>query len=909
MTDKSSQQYRILTIDDDAMISDLYREILAPDTDDELQLELESLTGRLFEKTDESDSEPDSDPDPDSDTGLNADPYMGMVSFTVTGCSQGDEAVEVVRTALAADRPFAAAFIDVRMPPGPDGIWTAEHIRKLDPYVEIVIVTGYSDVPPEEIARRVPPVDRLLYLHKPFNTYEIRQFAFALSAKWQTGNRLRAIQADLEKRVEKRSAQLADVNRQLQQDIEKRKQAEEALKNLNEDLETRVIERTARLENINQELEDAVQHNRNLAEDAESANRAKSEFLANMSHEIRTPMNGIIGMCDLAVVSTEDGKRQEYLKIMRNSARALLGLINDILDFSKIEAGKLVFESLPFSISDLVEEASDMFLDQISSGRVELITDIDPFVPLQVEGDPLRLRQVIVNLLSNAFKFTSQGEVHISVNNRSDKEDVADLLFCVRDTGIGILPDGQEKLFDAFTQADGSTTRKYGGTGLGLAICKRIVNMMDGDIWVESELGAGSAFFFTVRFNVHAGVRPEPDTPDQLKGKRILIVEDNEIARIVINRLVESFGFCSLCAESAEEALDLVEKGTDPVDLIIMDVMLPGMDGITAAKRILTRQKDMAPRVIINTAFGGEEDMARARDLGIKNYLAKPVRQQRLFDAIMEEFGYKTVRQAGEAIFFFHPDEFAGRHVLLVDDHPINRRVAAEILDLADIVAHRAENGLEALDCFKKRTFDAVLMDIQMPEMDGMEAARNMRRMEAERFKLEGLRIYTPIIAMTAHAMEKDREKCLDAGMDAYIPKPIDRKNLFMLLRRFIHGKETPAESRSSDTVTVETNARPIRPGGVVFSDSGGEFSALIASYARSLAEYDPTESLTCFESLQNAVTDHGIEDDVKDWLRLLDRQTAEYKFDEAALTLERFSGHLKTMPIPVRSSIEANDG
>ncbi len=570
-------------------------------------------------------------------------------------------------------------------------------------------------------------------------------------------------------------------------DITKRKSMEYELIRLNDDLEQRVTERTSQLEAANRSLEKAIEHTRKLVHDAEAANIAKSEFLANMSHEIRTPMNGIIGTCDLAMSTNPDHRQKEYLNIIRTSARSLLGLINDILDFSKIEAGKLEFENIPFSLREVVQEVCDIFFEKMAKKHLEMVMDIAPDVPMHLLSDPLRLRQVLVNLMANAFKFTNKGEICISVQNRSsgksDKHssNVIELIFCVRDTGIGIRPEIRDRLFDAFIQADGSTTRKYGGTGLGLAICKQIVSMMDGSIWAESEFGKGSSFFFTARFKpAPVEFFPANIFPGKLKNINVLVVEDNLTTQRVMRRLLEPFGFRIEMAESAEKALSLYEKavGKDRFDLILMDYNLPGIDGIEASGRIKMNSETKAPPIIIVSACIREKDIQRAKQAGIESYLIKPVNQSLLFDAVLEVFGYEPPSSDKADTGLAAPKEFSNIRVLLVEDNSTNRRVATELLQMAGISVDAAVNGREAVEAVKKKNYHAVFMDVQMPEMDGIEATRVIRQ-EIGMRKL-------PIIAMTAHAMSGDRQKCLEAGMDDYVPKPIDRKELFAAIRRNI---------------------------------------------------------------------------------------------------------------------------
>ncbi len=539
------------------------------------------------------------------------------------------------------------------------------------------------------------------------------------------------------------------------------------------------IELTQYKNHLEELVNERTEELKKAKEASDIATRTKGEFLANMSHEIRTPMNAIIGMNDLLIRTELNRKQREYLNIIRLSSDSLLKLINDILDFSKMEAGKLDFENIPVRLQEVIEEIPDMFLDLIREKEIELVLDIDPNVPEWLITDPLRLQQVLINLTSNAFKFTDQGEICISVNPRSISNESAELVFCIKDTGIGIDASVQKILFDAFAQADGSTTRKYGGTGLGLTICKSIVTMMDGEIWIESNPGKGCSFYFTATFKRATEKMTKKLTRyPEINNMKALLVEDNPSTRIIIKRYVESMGFVVEMTDSAESALDLYEKSIkiEAYDLILMDIRLPGMDGITAAQKIMQETRRVPPKIIIISASHREKDIKIAKESGIKYFITKPIKQSVLRSAILEVFGIRSSLKDNMPSDVSQPEKLTGATILLVEDNPINTTVAMEILKTAEISVFHADNGLEAVKMVKDIQFDAVLMDIQMPEMDGLEATRIIRK------KLQKKDI--PIIAMTAHTMHGDRDKCLAAGMNDYIPKPINSKQLFSILRK-----------------------------------------------------------------------------------------------------------------------------
>ncbi len=542
-------------------------------------------------------------------------------------------------------------------------------------------------------------------------------------------------------------------------------------------------------------LEDTTQRKRaedlKIAKDAaEAATQAKSGFLANMSHEIRTPLNAVIGLTELVMKTQMTPKQLDYVEKISTSSHSLLGIINDILDFSKIEAGRLQLESVQFDLMALLEKLTDMFAGKAAEKGIEMIVSVSDDVPRDLMGDPLRLGQVLTNLTANSVKFTDEGEVVVQVTRLRQDNGAVRLRFTIRDTGIGIDRANLPHLFSAFTQADGSTTRRYGGTGLGLTICKRLVEMMDGEIHATSEPGRGSTFHFTVQLEVQPGApRRRRTIPDSLLGKTVLVVDDNATSRKILSESLQGYGLKTETAETAADALANLKHRAEPVDLVVMDWMMPGMDGIEALRQMKSDPELARLPVILMTAFGREEVVSQAEAVGVDAFLIKPIKQSVLYDVMMNVFG-ETVECIDQMATSSEP--LAGLHgarVLLVEDNLINRQVASEILACAGIEVDQATDGREAVDLVERKLYDAVLMDVQMPGMDGYQATHHIRKI----LELTEL----PIIAMTAHAMKGDREKCIQAGMDDYITKPINTEMLYTLLSRYVtRSAPGPAQQR-----------------------------------------------------------------------------------------------------------------
>ena len=536
-------------------------------------------------------------------------------------------------------------------------------------------------------------------------------------------------------------------------------------------------------------------------EKAEAASRAKSEFLANMSHEIRTPMNGVIGMTDLLLQMDPRADQQEYLDSIKSSADSLLIVINDILDFSKIEAGKLDLDPVPFNLRQSLEDDIRTLAQRAHAKGLEIVLEILPGVPEDVVGDPVRIRQIVINLVGNAIKFTDQGEVVLTLGLRSENDEQLCLYFEIRDTGIGIPPEKLKIIFEAFSQADGSTTRKFGGTGLGLTISNRLARMMGGDIWVESDPGKGSCFHFTACVGAVKAKEPQgPSAELSFGGIRALIVDDNATNRRLLTELLAQWKMRPTPASGGWEAMSLLrgacEEG-DPFSLVVTDAHMPEMDGFEFAAAIKRSRELGGSAVIMLTSSQQQGDRMRARDLGISGHLTKPVRQAELLTAVTRALSGSTQadREKREA-FVISTDlpQEASRpcaSILLAEDNAVNQLLARRILERAGHRVVVAGNGLEALKAVDAQFFDMVLMDMQMPLMDGLEAAAAIREKEC------GGSTHLPIIALTAHAMTGYRERCLACGMDDYISKPVKAKDLLDVIGRFLpqFAMLTPADS------------------------------------------------------------------------------------------------------------------
>jgi len=731
----SQESRRILIVDDNASIHEDLEHLLLGDDRVVGDAETRGLEDELFG---------------DGSEAVATDVKTTFSDYTIDHAYQGEEAIALVEKAYADNSPYALAFMDVRMPPGIDGIQTIKRIWEKYPFMEMIICTAYSDYTWDQILTQLGETDTLLFLKKPFESVTVKQTALTLCKKFELNQKNRIHMNELESEVARRTREL----NQMVENLEKMK------------------------------------------EKAERETIAKGMFLSNMSHEIRTPLNGIMGMAELLIDSGLDTEQRDFAETIKSSSDSLLAVVNDVLDYEKMSAGKIELEKIEFNLRITVENVAELLAANAHKKGVEVATLIHSDIPDTLIGDPERLRQVLINLVGNSVKFTEQGEITISVfceqQDTSEQDNSIMLRFEIEDTGIGMTPEESGKLFKPFTQADASTTRKYGGTGLGLALCKQLCALMGGDIHVESEKGKGSRFIFTILLHTLESQTPKaPVVPDSIQGTRCIVFGDNVSSRKVLSLYINYWG--GVCEDLDDDA-QLLERlrqsaaSEKPCDIVLVDF----------TDAVFDRYKDIALKIkkmeaakncqLICLTRRGKRGQAKAlTEIGYSAYLTRPIKRSHLHNALLMVKGQSikdSVAGKKNIITKHLVDEVLPDHyrILIVDDNAVNRKVMVKLMEKAGVRCDLAENGEVAVKACQGRRYDMVFMDCHMPVMNGFDATKKIREGEKD--------FHVPIIATSADAFEENIQNCLKAGMNDFIAKPFNHDKIIGTIRKnLVQGK------------------------------------------------------------------------------------------------------------------------